>query len=301
MNAITTTGGNSLVPHDMNGAMQLAQMMATSKLVPDHLQKSAGDCLLVIEQAMRWNMSPFAVAQCTSVINKKLMFEGKLVAAAVQTSGVLASRLKYTFAGDGNTRSITVIGELKGEVGEPRDITVRLADAKTTNPMWTKQPDQQLVYFASRAWARRHTPEVMLGVYSPEEFDAPKDNFTGTTIEVRPDSVAARMMDNYDAGKAAIRPDPEQVMQPMPPPAKTRTWGTFLDELDPELAAAQTAEEVDAILARPLVHKAQNTLQNGARDRLQHMIDTAIKRTSGDPPDMDSEAEYVNDPANGAV
>ena len=150
--------------------------------------------------------------------------------------------------------------------------------------MWTKQPDQQLVYFATRAWARRHTPEVMLGVYSPEEFDTPKDNFTGTTIEVRP--------------------DPEQVTQPMPPPAKTRTWGTFLDELDPELAAAQTAEdaEVDAILARPpLVHKAQDTLQNGARDRLQHMIDTAIKRTSGDPPDMDSEAEYVNDPANEAV
>ena len=32
MNAITTTGGNSLVPQDMNAAMQMANMMATSKL-----------------------------------------------------------------------------------------------------------------------------------------------------------------------------------------------------------------------------------------------------------------------------
>ena len=68
---------------------------------------------MVIEQAMRWNMSPFAVAQCTSVINKKLMFEGKLVAAAVQSSGILSGRLSYTFAGDGNTQQFTVTGELK--------------------------------------------------------------------------------------------------------------------------------------------------------------------------------------------
>ena len=35
----------------------------------------------------------------------------------------------------------------------------------------------------------------MLGVYSPEEFDVPKDNFSGQTIE--------------------IRPDPAQIMQPL--------------------------------------------------------------------------------------
>ena len=42
-------------------------------------------CLVVIEQAMRWGMSPFAVAQCTSSIGGKLMYEGKLVAAAVES------------------------------------------------------------------------------------------------------------------------------------------------------------------------------------------------------------------------
>lgn len=278
MNALTTVGGGSLVPHDMNSAMQLATMMATSKLVPTHLQKSAGDCLLVIEQAMRWNMSPFAVAQCTSVIQGKLMFEGKLVAAAVQSSGILDGRLSYEFAGEGEKRSITIGGTIRGET-KSREMSIALKDAITTNPLWKKQPDQQLVYFATRAWARRHTPEVMLGVYSPEEIEAgPKpDGFTGTTID--------------------IRPDPEQVMQPMDQPAKKRTWGDFLDELDAELAHTQTGAEVDAILARPAVQKALDTLQNGAKDRLQHMLDAAIKRTSEDPPDMEGKAERVeNDP-----
>jgi hypothetical protein len=30
-----------------------------------------------------------------------------------------------------------------------------------------------LAYFGARVWARRHAPELMLGVYSPEEFDEP--------------------------------------------------------------------------------------------------------------------------------
>lgn len=279
MNAIVPTGGgNSMIPTDMGAAMRLAEMMATGRLVPAHLQKSPGDCLMVVELAMRFRMSPFAVAQCTSVIQGKLMLEGKLVSAAINSSGVLDGRLSYDFAGSGDARVITVRATMRGET-EPREMSVALKDAQTTNPLWKKQPDQQLVYFATRAWARRHAPEVMLGVYSPEEFDGPKpDNFSGTTVE-----------------GLAIRPDPEQVMQPTePPPPKTHTWGMFLDELGPELAAAQTGEEVDAILARPLVQKAQDTLQNGARDRLQHMLDEAIKRTAGDPPDMNGEAEHID-------
>lgn len=186
MNAITpapsTPSANALMPRDMNSAMALANMMATSRLVPQHLQKSPGDCLMVIEQAIRWGMSPFAVAQCTSVVQGKLMFEGKLVAAALHTNGIMASRLDYEFSGDGEARVIRVRGTLRGEA-KPREIEIALKDAKTSNGMWTKQPDQQLAYFATRAWARRHAPEVMLGVYSPEEFDAPQ--FHGTTIDSR--------------------------------------------------------------------------------------------------------------------
>lgn len=265
MNALTpiNTGGSSLVPHDMTAAMQLANLMSTGKLVPAHLQKSPGDCLMVIEQAMRWNMSPFAVAQCTSVVQGKLMFEGKLVAAAVQSSGILDGRLSYEFTGEGDKRGIIVKGTIRGET-IARDLPVALKDAKTTNGMWAKQPDQQLVYFATRAWARRHVPEVMLGVYSPEEFDGRRpDNFTGTTLE-----------------GLTIRPDPEQVMQPIESAPKKPSVTQWLDALALNLAAAVNGEEVDAILARSEVQKAQDHLKNGAKDRLDHMIQEAIARTA---------------------
>lgn len=155
----------------MAEAMKLAEMMASAKLVPVALQKSPADCLMVIQQAVRWQMDPFAVAQECSVIQGKLMHSGKLVAAVVNARGNLEERLSFSYAGEGDKRAITVSGRLRGE-SAARTVAVKLGDAKTANSMWQKQPDQQLMYHGTRVWARRHTPELMLGVYSPEEeFD----------------------------------------------------------------------------------------------------------------------------------
>jgi RecT family len=265
MNAIVPAGGSGMIPTDMAAAMRLAEMMSTGRLVPQHLQKSPGDCLMVVELAMRFRMSPFAVAQCTSVIQGKLMLEGKLVAAAINSSGVLEDRLSYEFAGANETRSVTVRGTMRGETS-PREMKVMLAEAQTTNPLWKKQPDQQLVYFGTRAWARRHAPEVMLGVYSPEEFDAQtaRDTFRGTTLDAEAQPTPAP-----EPAVEAVRPKPKQ------------TPDEYLDALAAELAAATTAE-VDEILARPSVQAAQDRARGAHKDRLQHILDEAIARTAAD-------------------
>ena len=279
MNAIvpaTAGAGSGMIPTDMGAAMRLAEMMSTGRLVPAHLQKSPGDCLMVVELAMRFRMSPFAVAQCTSVIQGKLMLEGKLVAAAINSSGVLEDRLAYDFSGVNDTRAVTVRGTMRGEA-EPREMTVTLREAQTTNPLWKKQPDQQLCYFGTRAWARRHAPEVMLGVYSPEEFPAAdipvRDTFRGTTLDAEPHEHAAPV----DRKLPTAPVEAKQAEQPKRP-----TQGQWLDALALELAACEGADEVDAILARQDVQAAQDKLRNGARDRLVDMIQVAIERTSPD-------------------
>lgn len=173
MNAVVPLTPPGLVPANMTEAMKLADMMATARLVPVGLQKSPADCLMVIQQAIRWDMDPFAVAQECSVIQGKLMHSGKLVAAVVNARGNLIERLSYKYDGVGDARTITVTGRLQGEASA-RTVSVRLGEAKTNNKVWQTQPDQQLAYHGARVWARRHTPELMLGVYSPEEFDVPK-------------------------------------------------------------------------------------------------------------------------------
>jgi hypothetical protein len=278
-----------MIPTDMTAAIRLAEMMSTSRLVPAHLQKSPGDCLMVVELAMRFRMSPFAVAQCTSVIQGKMMLEGKLVAAAVNTApGVLEGRLAYDFSGVNDTRAVTVRGTMLGET-EPREMTVTLREAKTSNALWTKQPDQQLVYFGTRAWARRHAPEVMLGVYSPEEFDQQphRDTFAGPTIE------------HAAPAAAPVRETSHEQTDSHAP--KKQIVSEYLDVLAAEMAVAiaDGGEAVDAILARPDVQAAQDKLRNGARDRLQHILDEAIRRTAADEttaPDDGVFADPEHDP-----
>jgi RecT family len=196
-----------LVPENIAEAMKLADVMASAKLVPAALQKSPADCLMVIQQAMRWDMDPFAVAQECSVIQGKLMHSGKLVAAVVNARGNLTQRLWFEYSGEGDNRTITVSGQLQGE-HQPRVVEVVFKNARTANSMWQKQPDQQLMYHGARVWARRHTPELMLGVWSEEEFDA---------IPVqhrRPPPPAPNAMLQHD-------PETGEVPSPQPQPSAT--------------------------------------------------------------------------------
>jgi hypothetical protein len=262
MNAIMTTGNNALTPTSMESAIQLAEMMARGKLVPSHLHNSPGDCLMVIEASMRWQMSPFAVAQCTSVIQGKLMFEGKLVAAALNASGILSSRLDYEFSGAGQQRAVIVRGTLRGET-KPREVTVFLADAKTSNSLWTKQPDQQLVYAGTRVWARRHAPEVMLGVYAPEEFDR-AEPFNGPTIEAEAPQPPPSQRDALNAqiplkAAAAAAPRPERKVDPTPYEADPRETDEerWKRNLLAKLALAKSRADVVAVGALKSVHAAQ--------------------------------------------
>jgi len=262
-NAVTVPVTSALVPRDMDGAFRLAEMMARGKMVPDHLKGSAADCFMVIEQAMRWNMSPFAVAQCTSSIKGKLMFEGKLVAAAVESSGAIVGNLDYTFTGTGDDRVIKVSGRRVGDA-EVKTVEVKLRDARTDNPLWKRQPDQQLVYHGVRVWARRWTPAVILGVYSREEMGTPEaDEYVGTTI----DAVA----------------EPVRQTEPVTYETPGTTPGQFLDALEAALNAAQTADAVDAIQAHPRVQKAMDAFTNGHKARLLTIMTEAIHRT--EPPE----------------
>ena len=180
-----TAAPNPMVAKTMDEAFRMAKAMADAKTLPEHLRGSPGDCLMVVEQAMRWNMSPFAVAQCTSIIKGKLMFEGKLVAAAIEESGAIIGLIDYRFSGEGENRTVTVSATRKGE-SEPRTVEMVLKNVQTGNDVWKKQPDQQLCYSGARVWGRRWTPGVMLGVYSDEELEntsKERDYFNGETIE----------------------------------------------------------------------------------------------------------------------
>ena len=94
---------------------------------------------------------------------------------------------------------------------------------------------------------------------------------------------------------------PRQATPPSRPPMaepRRQTSAEWLDEIDMEVAAARTADEVDAIEARPQVQKMLDWLQNGARDRLNHILRVARERTADEAavPDAGVFADPSTDP-----
>ncbi|HDQ1256652.1 recombinase RecT [Escherichia coli] len=202
-------------PEGMNQLVRFAELMSQSKAtVPKHLEGKPADCLAVTMQAAQWGMNPFAVAQKTHVVNGTLGYEAQLVNAVVSSSSLLATRLNYRWSGDwsnvnGKTDkspnlTVTVSAVLKGEA-EPRELTISMAQAGVRNsPLWEQDPRQQLAYLCTKRWARLHAPDVLLGVYTPEEL---QETAPRVERDITPQTTTAAGMNSLINAKTVKKPD----------------------------------------------------------------------------------------------
>lgn len=191
---------NALVPNNIAEALQLADIMAKASLIPEHLRNKPGDCLLIVMQAQRWGMDAVSVAQCTSIVKGKLCYEGKLVAAALYSMGVIDGRIRYTYSGSGQSRKVVVAARPRGS-SEYVEIEGTVEGWATNNDQWKRDPDGMLGYRGVRQWARRHAPDALLGVYTPDELeDAPTSETTqrATVIESRSNELPMYPEDDFE-------------------------------------------------------------------------------------------------------
>lgn len=197
--AATSTSALVLDGDSLDKMMRLAEVMATGRAtLPKHFNGNPADCLAVVMQSMQWKMNPFAVAQKTHLVNGVLGYEAQLVNAVITTCAPVLDRLHYEWFGawekvigkftikNGDKGEYRVPGwKLEDEEGlgvkvwatfrgedEPRVLELLLAQARTRNStLWADDPRQQLAYLATKRWSRLYCPDVILGVYSPDELE----------------------------------------------------------------------------------------------------------------------------------
>ncbi|MFA7819344.1 RecT family recombinase [Aeromonas dhakensis] len=217
----------------MNSMVSLANIMATGKAtIPQEYRNSPGDCLAVVMQAVQWGMNPFAVAQKTHFVSGKIGYEAQLVNAVITALAPTRDRLHFEWFGDWSKvigkfdikknqdgkecrqpgwslkdeegLGIKVWATIKGE-DEPRMLELYLAQARTRNStLWADDPRQQLAYLATKRWARLYCPDVIMGVYTPDEFEGER-----VERDVTPPSSGNRTLDAMRGQRPVIEAEPQ--------------------------------------------------------------------------------------------
>jgi RecT family len=258
---------------------RLAHVLANSSLVPDHLKGDGGaealaNCFLVVNQAHRWNMDPFAVAQATFVTRGKIGYEGKLVAAAL--AELLRIKLAVTFAGKEGTpqRSITLTDDSGRSItGAVEQWQTRDKEGKIQRA-WQVQPDDQLIYRGTRQWCRRYEPGVILGVYTPDELEDAALNARDITPKAT--AIAAPKGPPPAPRKAAKQPGERDLAADDPV--------AYLVLLEEEFIVAADAESIDQVWAAHL-RNADGKLPRKQQEEATALFETHAKRFANAEPE----------------
>lgn len=174
---------------DMPAAVEFAKVMSQAgPMLPKHAQGNPGVCLAIIYRARHWGIDPFGLAMESYQVkaDAPVAYQASVFATVLINNGIY---LDYEYSGEthftaeaaksakGNqvatgtaagTRQLTVSCELNGKTRSYT--TPMLKDIKVKNsPLWHNDPDQQLGYYAVRAWARRYRPDLMMGALSVED------------------------------------------------------------------------------------------------------------------------------------
>lgn len=230
--------------------------------IPSHLRDNVGACLAVLDISQRWGFSPYQVARLCYVVKDQLAFMAQLVVAVINKFAPLEGRLRYSFEGEGNNRVCIVRGLPKNETEYLEYRTPPLGKITPKNsPLWESDSDQQLAYLGGTRFCRRHFPEILIGIYSPEElFDsaiAPQHVGADNAKDITPDpgrSLHERLKASQ-AGSEGFRDGVvEEGLSDHENTARAEALGQAR-ERETAKAAAQTSAEPDKRARKPRSRK----------------------------------------------
>lgn len=241
----TGSTGAKIAPQNLGEVVKFAEVMCRADIaLPKHLRGNAGACMAVSLQALDWQMNPFALASKSYSVNGTIAYEAQLIIAVINTRSGIEGRLEYSFEGEGGDRVCIASGKLDGKILEVRSPKFKDITPKNS-PLWKSDPDQQHCYYTGRSWGRRHTPEVILGVYDRdevEEFRGP-DNARDVTPKT---SLSARLAQSQTGTQEAAGEQEGFAASPTADERSDALTGEVLDNTPSDDTPSTASSSADA-------------------------------------------------------
>lgn len=159
----------SLQPSNLQEAMQLAEIMAGSEMVPKDFKGKPGNVLVAVQMGAEVGLPPMQAIQNIAVINGRPALWGDAVKAII-----LNSPLCEKFEEGFDEQSMTAWVNVKRKSHAERTVTFSQADAQAAglwgkDGPWTKYPKRMLQMRARGFAARDEFADVLKGLCVAEE------------------------------------------------------------------------------------------------------------------------------------
>lgn len=175
MNQLTVKTENTglmLEPTNTHEALELADRLAKSQLIPKNFQDHPNDVFVAMLWSRNLGLPIVQGLQNIAVINGRPSIWGDAALAIVKASGLLES-FKETLTGMGDSMTATCTIVRKNEV-EPYTVSFSVYDAKLAG-LWGrqgpwKQYPKRMLALRARGFALRNAfPDILLGIGIAEE------------------------------------------------------------------------------------------------------------------------------------
>ncbi|MGK5020698.1 recombinase RecT [Janthinobacterium sp. LB2P10] len=180
MNAVTTTieahqlqstAGKpsfSLAPQDLAQAIQFADMMSKSSIIPKDFIGNPGNILVAVQWGMELGLQPMQAMQNIAVINGRPSLWGDAVIGLVRSSPLCEYVLEETI----DDKAVCRV-KRRGEDEQIRIFTIddaKKAGLHGKSGPWTQYP-KRMMQMRARSWALRDVfPDVLRGMPIAEEM-----------------------------------------------------------------------------------------------------------------------------------
>lgn len=254
-----------LEPRNTDDAWQIAKIAAQSGLYNVQRPEQA---LVIIMTGTELGLTVNQALRSIQVVKGKPNLSADLIVALVKRSELCESWEVVE-----STNTLCTIETKRVTDKNPRRLTWTLEDAKRAGingDMYTKYPRQMLRHRCSADLAREVYPDLVLGLYAPEEF--------GDARDLIPEAVS---ISPGKGGSPAVDGQEEQV-DPQVPPILQRVMESIKDlggkDLTAEQAAAVWTDHYEGIVAANLQERAGELLELALGPKLKTRFKELLRK-----------------------
>ena len=267
----------SLTPTTLHEALQLAEIMAKSDLVPKDFQGKPGNVLLAVQMGLELGLSPMQALRTIAVINGRATMWGDGLLAIVQSSA------NYEWHDESESSDVAGVCIIKRKGHEAYRVEFTVEDAKRAELLgkagpWTQYQPRMLQLRARGFAIRDKFADALYGLIQAEEALDIVDITPPGQPETQPPEKRKTLKDRLeDKAREGDAPKVEAKQDiPTETPAPSSTQSAVVDCVDAIRAATNTADATtlykDAASSGKFTDIELNEMQTVMRERVNELM-----------------------------